>query len=443
MEEKIRRAIQKAVSGGRRNYVIFPFGEQGRLFKRILNDEFGRQEALIIDSGKRDPESGVKRFEEVEPGFWEDCTLFIVSDHTEIYFELRSRALQYVPGKNVLDVLTNEWGTDDALQGILTRDRTRVFFNPVLRFHDENTVEALGNNTGNLVYVEALREQLDYHIEARLTREWVGDRLGRGSVVSVMPASNFVAEYAVWCESLLPILEQTDMRFSFVGLGAQAGFHETPRDVVAGLTEGQKRVFRAVGEHAAQIGVRGEFTAACMEEMGIRNVEVIGCPSFYQYKGEYPVLAEPAADRILYTADRSKKEIYALAGQHDSCLVCQNHEDSPGGAETIFYDFKKWNDFVSGSGFTFAFGSRFHGNMMALRNGIPALWIAHDWRTLELARYLGLPHLNYYDEKFRKIRYVEELLEYCDYGEVYRKYPGLERTYRNFIRKNFDENFRK
>ncbi len=38
---------------------------------------------------------------------------------------------------------------------------------------------------------------------------------------------------------------------------------------------------------------------------------------------------------------------------------------------------------------------------------------------------------------------MEELLEYCDYGEVYRKYPGLERTYRNFIRKNFDENFRK
>ena len=288
MEEKIRRAIQKAVSGGRRNYVIFPFGEQGRLFKRILNDEFGRQEALIIDSGKRDPESGVKRFEEVEPGFWEDCTLFIVSDHTEIYFELRSRALQYVPGKNVLDVLTNEWGTDDALQGILTRDRTRVFFNPVLRFHDENTVEALGNNTGNLVYVEALREQLDYHIEARLTREWVGDRLGRGSVVSVMPASNFVAEYAVWCESLLPILEQTDMRFTFVGLGAQAGFHETPRDVVAGLTEGQKRVFRAVGEHAAQIGVRGEFTAACMEEMGIGNVESSAAPPFTSTRGNTP-----------------------------------------------------------------------------------------------------------------------------------------------------------
>lgn len=80
--------------------------------------------------------------------------------------------------------------------------------------------------------------------------------------------------------------------------------------------------------------------------------------------------------------------------------------------------------------------------MMALRNGIPTLWIAHDWRTLELAQYLGLPYI-LYKECFKKVKSVEELFEFCDYSQVYKRYPSLNRTYCEFIRRNFDENFRK
>lgn len=443
MEEKIRNAIRKAIAEERKNFVIYPFGEQGRVFKHILNSEFDIREVLIIDNGKKDQDDNIKCFEEIDPNFWMDCVIFIVSDHREIYFELRSQVLQYVPKENVLDVLTNEWGTIDVMQLSQNKDRVKVFFNPSLRFHHENTVEALGNNTGNLVYIEAAREQLNYDIEARFTKEWVNSSLGRKNIISLMPASNFVSENTVWCKRMIPILEKTDMQFTFVGLGAQAALDETPKSVVMRLSDRQKYVFKLVSERALSIGVRGEFTAECLAEMGIKNVEVIGCPSFYQYIGQYPILAAPTGERILYTADKSKKKIYELAEQSSSNLICQNHEDCLGGEETIFYDFKEWNDYIKNSKFTFAFGSRFHGNMMALRNGIPTLWIVHDWRTLELVQTMGLPHINYYDEKFRKIKYLEELFEYCDYSEVYKRYPQLNKKYCNFMRKNFDENFRK
>ena len=304
-------------------------------------------------------------------------------------------------------------------------------------------MEELGNNTGNLVYIEAMREQLNYDIEAWLSEEWTRDKLGGRNITSIMPASNFVDSHTIWYEDFIPLLEKTNMRFTFAGLGAQAAFNETPRDVVAKLSDRQKYFFHLVSEHAAQIGVRGEFTAECLKEIGITNVEVIGCPSFYQYNEQYPVLEEPSLEKVLYTADRKRKEIYTLARQTDSRLICQVGEDCIYAKDhVLFYDFREWNDYICNSKFTFAFGSRFHGNMMALRNKVPTLWLVHDWRTLELVQYLGLPYLNYYDSKVKKIKYLEELLEHCDYSKVYERYPQLNKKYCNFIRKNFDNNFR-
>lgn len=440
MEEKIRDAIRRALHAGRRNFVIYPFGRQGKLFKKILNDEFSIKEALIIDNGNHHEEDNVRSFEEIDPAFYKECTVFIVSDNTQIFFELRSLILRYVPNQNIFDVITNEWGTVDIRQEILKKDRVKIFFNPMKRFYKADSPGGVGNNTGNLVYAEAMREQLNYDIEAWLPEKWARSTGGRGNITSIMPASNFVSDYAVWCEDLIPALEDTDMKFTFAGLGAQASFEETPKDVVDKLSDRQKYFFRLVGEHAFQIGVRGEFTAECLKIMGISNVEVIGCPSFYQYPEQYPVLPEPALEKVLYTADCSKEKIYSLAGQANSHLICQNYEDGTGKG-MLFYDIGEWNNYIVNSNFTFAFGSRFHGNMMALRNKIPTLWIVHDWRTLELVQYLGLPYLNYYDKKFQRVKYIEELTEYCDYKKVYEKYPQLIRKYSDFIRNNFDETF--
>lgn len=84
--------------------------------------------------------------------------------------------------------------------------------------------------------------------------------------------------------------------------------------------------------------------------------------------------------------------------------------------------------------FTFSFGSRFHGNMSALRNGIPALWVTHDSRTSELVQTLKLPHITL--SEFNEINNMKKLVEYCDYTEFYKAYKGLSAEYVKFLDEN-------
>jgi hypothetical protein len=56
----------------------------------------------------------------------------------------------------------------------------------------------------------------------------------------------------------------------------------------------------------------------------------------------------------------------------------------------FFVDSSTWIQFLSER--DFSFGTRIHGNIAALAGGTPAHVIAHDSRTLELARFHQIPH---------------------------------------------------
>lgn len=57
----------------------------------------------------------------------------------------------------------------------------------------------------------------------------------------------------------------------------------------------------------------------------------------------------------------------------------------------FFTDGTSWTRYLATR--DFVFGSRIHGNIAAIISGTPAVVIAHDARTLELARFHNLPHI--------------------------------------------------
>lgn len=88
--------------------------------------------------------------------------------------------------------------------------------------------------------------------------------------------SNYIYETMDWgaAEEVLAKLKIPVISFA---VGAQAAGTSRIQ-----LPEKAIRVWKQFADHAATIGVRGRFSADVLNDIGIKNVEVIGCPSLFR-----------------------------------------------------------------------------------------------------------------------------------------------------------------
>lgn len=332
-------------------------------------------------------------------------------------------------------------------------------------------VSFAGANTGNLMFVEAMKEQLDYVKEI-----WINPAALKGveNPSVVIPSANFVIQGGdSLMAALIRFLENTDCPVTMAGLGAQAKLDESPAELVQNLSPTHTKALKMLAERAVTIGVRGEYTAQCLEILGIQNVRIIGCPSFYyDFRRRPPRHRKPSLNRVQITvtpANPLETKILEMGERLDAFWLMQMMTEHPELAleqETweeacgeqlgssfpestlsqadiwsymkqsarMFFTRRDWDAFYEKEDITFAFGSRFHGNMAAFRKGVPALWIVHDARTKELVETLHLPHIDY--SIWNNIKKPEELLEYCDYREYKKKYRQMQRRYAAFLEEN-------
>ena len=352
-----------------------------------------------------------------------------------------------------------------------------VIFSPVpLGLSNSNLQEkfsSVGGNPGNLVFISALKEELNFVNEVDISCQ---DYQNLDSSVSmVMPSSNFIRHVkndAFFCNHT-NFINQTSCSVTLAGLGAQSSkLLNTPKKLVRyGINKEQQNFFKTIAERAVTIGVRGEFTAECLELMGIHNVRIIGCPSFFMsFDGNFPDISRPVNQNVqmTFTPGTIDKTRLLEFGMKNNCIwVMQSKSEKPvfntvnghkklswksklkyfpgmsvsadelssySDKSKIFFDLNEWTEFLRKSDVKFTFGTRFHGNMLSLRNNIPALWIVHDSRTEELTKFLHLPNITM--QQFRNIKYVDELLPLCDYTETKKYYPELCRNYAEFLEEN-------
>ncbi|MDD5935993.1 MAG: polysaccharide pyruvyl transferase family protein [Clostridiales bacterium] len=353
-------------------------------------------------------------------------------------------------------------------------ERKTVLINPIMagsRKLGHGITQKLndyGSNTGNMLFVEAMKEQLNYVRELSPGPQ-------RGTSLDfcnmVIPSSNFIIRGdTLFIERLQQLLDTTKGLVTMAGLGAQSNAKDdTPKRLVADLKPYKIKFFKDLSERAVSLGVRGEFTAACLEKMGIYNYRIIGCPSAYhQFDGVFRV-NEPSAGKCLFnvtTKNSYESKIVQLGMQKNSKWIMQMMTELPlvaSGEQKmteqefntyfpnmnipkeelveymkknahIFFTYEDWVNYLQDNKFTFSFGSRFHGNMFSLRNGIPALWITHDSRTSELVRTLHLPSIDY--SVLSKVNDIEELIPYCNYDEHRSAYKKMTENYVQFLEEN-------
>lgn len=287
----------------------------------------------------------------------------------------------------------------------------------------------IGTNSGNLIFIESAYKLLstrgtEIDVQGRLPDPREADRINARYDAYVVPLANaFRPEFEFHLAKMTRLIERLRIPVVVLGVGIQADT-QASRDRLAPIERTVKAFVGAVLDRSASIGVRGEFTQAYLQAIGFRDVEVIGCPSMFRYGPSLHVekrrprlepdarIAINATPRVPLMAElvrrhamRYPKLEYIAQDLDTLALLVWGDEpsDAAGPSELdasrdlvaadlvkLFVDATPWIAHLRSVDFTF--GTRIHGNIAALLAGTPSYVLAHDSRSLELARYFAIPH---------------------------------------------------
>ena len=290
---------------------------------------------------------------------------------------------------------------------------------------------AIGGNAGNLVFSVASQRILETATNRVMVDRFAAepgdaDAINERYDAYVLPLANaFRPSYEPLLVRTTALIRRLRIPVVVLGVGHQATVaNDTSR---LAPIEGAVRDFvAAVLARGPSIGVRGEMTADYLTSLGFRDVEVIGCPSMF-WHGDRLTVRDPrpplAADaRLVLTVSPYLKRMAPIVERHAArypglTYIAQDidtlelllwgepvGEVSPAEPQPIhpghrlfredrvrmYLDPVPWIDYLATRDLTF--GSRIHGTIASVLAGTPAFVLAHDSRTLELARYFGIPH---------------------------------------------------
>ncbi|MCQ4162176.1 polysaccharide pyruvyl transferase family protein [Roseomonas sp. GC11] len=292
------------------------------------------------------------------------------------------------------------------------------------------------------------------------------DRYNSEFDFAFLRGSNFIHEYMEW-ERAGELIERLKIPVFAIGVGAQA---ETKRMIT--LPAQGLRVWQAIADHCGAIGVRGAYSAEVLAHNGIRNAEVVGCPSvFRRCQPALELNLKPAFDirNIAFSLRRETSGNYArhiaryLEIQRDFMLRLDQESrmtvtlhgereekafffrDVERRAEAIaslrqqgwltdenaaqmlrIYDSQlffntsvaQYDEFIRTQ--DFAVGYRVHGVLPALANGVPGMLVNYDERSAELAETFDIPLVE------------EESLAKASWRDIYtpEAFAPFQRTYK-------------
>jgi Polysaccharide pyruvyl transferase len=297
----------------------------------------------------------------------------------------------------------------------------------------ETTLEAnlIADNSGNLVFMEAAHKILsapgvEVVADHRAISPRDAARINAEYDAYVIPLANaFRLTFEPLLDRLTQVIERLRIPVVILGVGAQGTIdYDTQR--LKPIERSVRAFARAVLDRSPSIGVRGELTRDYLQGLGFRDVEVIGCPSMFLWgenlrvEKRVPHLGHDArvvlnvspyvkamGSVVMANVERYPNLTYVAQdiatlqmlvwGESAKAAATQSrvpvHGSHPLFAERrtrLYLDPWPWiRDLREAD---FSFGTRIHGNIAALLAGTPAFVFAHDSRTLELARYFGIPH---------------------------------------------------
>lgn len=114
--------IRDLKSGGLGKVIIYPFGEEGKIVKCILNLYFGIQEYAIVDNFLSEKYPGIKSLDNLTDADIEGAKVLITSDRPDIWDEIREALYKRVPKSQCVELFPHpgrEFGESYHYEGNL------------------------------------------------------------------------------------------------------------------------------------------------------------------------------------------------------------------------------------------------------------------------------------------------------------------------------------
>ncbi len=385
----------------------------------------------------------------IYPVFWESIISKLSKNEPLIE---TNRAVQYMVSKYGTDRLEEKF-FPTVLSEVKNEKDKLVMFRSFMEsdFVDEkDKFMSVGMNTGNAVFTAALEKELGLEIMPYHMMKKNGIRpkaVISTDLIWITPDANF--EYLV-----KQIEELKDIPVVPISVGVQAASLTTKFK----LSESVERALKMIQEKAV-IGVRGDYTASILEKHGIRNIQVIGCPSLYYVgskgyqfsKDNLKPLSVACNFRSLY-GKLSVKEKHFLSYCATRNFTFYEQTSQPFSLENagndqkyfeyvnrwmqskrkLYFEVEQWKKDLCKA--NFSIGARFHGNVIALWNNIPSLFITLDSRTQELVDFFNLPSISM--EKFDWNKPIEYYYDLADYSIFSKNYAAKYNNFTDFLKKN-------
>lgn len=332
----------------------------------------------------------------------------------------------------------------------------------------------IANNSGNILFAHSVYKALsvpgvEVDVNRYRTSFLSADEINERYDCFVIPLANsFRKSFVGQLDALSDLIERLKIPCVVVGVGAQT---DLDFQLLKGseIDSNVKRFARAVLDRSSSIGVRGEFTKQYLNKLGFSDVDVIGCPSMFLngprlcVEKRVPSLSKDSRIALnltpkmseevcnlfrrgwrqfpnaIYVPQDGRDYEYLYMGKPveglrkgDALPGRLNHPLYKSGQIRFFYDVSPWLEEMRSV--KFSFGTRIHGNVFALLAGTPALVVAHDSRTLELAQYFEIPHIR--SVEVNEKTSVESLYDRADCTNTVKNHAQRFDAFRSFIKKN-------
>lgn len=330
-----------------------------------------------------------------------------------------------------------------------------------------------GANAGNLLFAGSVHRSLSvpnvvvdtdgFVLDTVKKIDRAADQLNTHYDHLVLPFANaFRFSFVDKLERWSALIERLKIPVTVVGIGAQMRLNQREPEGGKAVAESVQRFVSAVLNRGPSIGVRGEMTRDYLATLGFsgEEVSVIGCPSLFDAVDPVTVSKETDAlsvsDRIslnvtggldnIVTHNAAKYPRLEFIAQEHHRLKLLLYGENPDEYRMtqpfwtghrlytedrirFFVDEVSWIDYLRN--FRFSFGSRIHGNIAALRAGTPAMVLAYDSRTLELARLHKIPYRILTDANVTID--ADDLYQEADFHAFNRESAVLTLRYRGFL----------